>query len=480
MCKHLSIKPIIPMILLATSQVTLAYHTRPFSNSFESVLLCVSLLTYVKFSEKATNKLAFRLGMVFSLGIFTRITFPLYALPIGIALIYQAYKQSDNINQFTAFIFSLTFGFVSFSALNIIVDSVFYGTLSFTVNGQSFKNVSHVFTTLFNPTSLASVRSYGDIVITPINNFLYNSKVENLAQHGLHPRFTHFAVNFPLLFGPLAIFGLLYIPNALSKIAKSPNAHVFYVLLGVLLSGLVGLSIIPHQEARFLCPLLVPLILIYTWRENQYSISVYFWLLWIVFNIVTTYIFGVVHQGGVIPAVGFLQRQTTGLHDCHLVSTGDLACTVGETNIETVEYSEFSTTTNMIFYKTYMPPQHLLTTPKESKSHHVRVLDFSSNLEDAVAEMVNRPGVTLRHTKTTMEVDFAKSSDTEFERTLLVIPGFVPLPKVEGHRYLLMATFGPHLSFDDMDKVMENASADSSLSCYLSHLLRIIIRYTKL
>lgn len=40
------------MLLIATSQVTLAYNTRPFSNSFESVLLCLCLYTYVSYAHK--------------------------------------------------------------------------------------------------------------------------------------------------------------------------------------------------------------------------------------------------------------------------------------------------------------------------------------------------------------------------------------------------------------------------------------------
>lgn len=98
------------MFLVATSQVTLAYYTHPFSNSFESILLCLSLCTYADYAKevKKTNTFvciqvlktvkisstrSFFLGALFSLGVFTRITFPLYAFPIGVAYLYQAYKK---------------------------------------------------------------------------------------------------------------------------------------------------------------------------------------------------------------------------------------------------------------------------------------------------------------------------------------------------------------------------------------------------
>jgi phosphatidylinositol glycan class Z len=94
LCKRIgSTKPMISMILVATSQVTLAYYTRPFSNSFESILLCLSLCTYAEYAHKPSTNLAFLLGTLFSLGVFTRITFAIYAFPIGIAFVYQSYTK---------------------------------------------------------------------------------------------------------------------------------------------------------------------------------------------------------------------------------------------------------------------------------------------------------------------------------------------------------------------------------------------------
>lgn len=48
------------------------------------------------------------------------------------------------------------------------------------------------------------------------------------------------------------------------------------VLLGTIVVPLAGLSSMPHQEARFLTPLLVPLVLTYTWnRDKLYR---FFWV----------------------------------------------------------------------------------------------------------------------------------------------------------------------------------------------------------
>jgi phosphatidylinositol glycan class Z len=107
------------------------------------------------------------------------------------------------------------------------------------------------------------------------------------------------------------------------------NRIIILVNASVLLCGLIGLSIMPHQEARFLCPLLVPLVMIYTWKQDRIPTS--FWTIWILFNIITVYVFGVIHQGGIFPALGFLHRQTSGLSDCHVLNNGDLTCTAGPT-----------------------------------------------------------------------------------------------------------------------------------------------------
>jgi phosphatidylinositol glycan class Z len=129
-------------------------------------------------------------------------------------------------------IFPFTLGLVSFTVFCIVADSIYYNTLTFTVNnGQSFRDVNHVISTLFDPVALASIRSVGDIVITPLNNLLYNLNVDNLAQHGIHPRYTHLIINLPMLYGPLAIAGILYIPTLFVKMSTNDNnnhKHLFY------------------------------------------------------------------------------------------------------------------------------------------------------------------------------------------------------------------------------------------------------------
>ncbi|KAF9111597.1 hypothetical protein BGX27_004687 [Mortierella sp. AM989] len=124
---------------MSTSYVTLAYHTHPFSNTVETAILALSATllghiirehdsstpapylstTNVSSSEvtktlgttvttatelnpsvaivtpKPTRAiLSFGLGVLFSIGIFTRITFVLYGFPLGIMFLYLNIKSS--------------------------------------------------------------------------------------------------------------------------------------------------------------------------------------------------------------------------------------------------------------------------------------------------------------------------------------------------------------------------------------------------
>lgn len=50
---------------------------------------------------------------------------------------------------------------------------------------------------------------------------MYNSDKSNLEQHGLHPLYLHFLVNFPMLFGPLVL-------GAVAAVTKANEQHVVY------------------------------------------------------------------------------------------------------------------------------------------------------------------------------------------------------------------------------------------------------------
>lgn len=63
---------------------------------------------------------------------------------------------------------------------------------------------------------------------TPLNALLYNLNSSNLTAHGIHPRWLHVVVNFPLLFGlPLVGFLLYRLVDFLSSSRQSEETYKF-------------------------------------------------------------------------------------------------------------------------------------------------------------------------------------------------------------------------------------------------------------
>lgn len=142
-------------------------------------------------------------------------------------------------------------------------------------------------------------------MLTPWNNLMYNSDPNNLAIHGLHPRYHHLLINFPIMFGPLCIIFVVLLFNRIKLptnfYTRSPDHSVqafFLASAGSVLFGLTLLSFAPHQEPRFLLPMLVPLSLLCGHYISLPTVR----SVWIVFNIALAVFMGYLHQAGVIPA----------------------------------------------------------------------------------------------------------------------------------------------------------------------------------
>jgi phosphatidylinositol glycan class Z len=136
-------------------------------------------------------------------------------------------------------------------------------------------------------------------VITPLNNILYNSKTSNVAQHGLHLRYSHFLFNLPQLLGPAFVSLLLNLSTRL--LGSLPFLSSF--------SGIAILSVIAHQEARFLIPT-VPLLLAVTPLPGNLFFKRIWIVIWILFNTLYGLSIGSYHQAGIIPAQAFLASYT--------------------------------------------------------------------------------------------------------------------------------------------------------------------------
>lgn len=154
---------------------------------------------------------------------------------------------------------------------------------------------------------------------TPLNSLLYNSQSSNLATHGLHPHYQHLTASLPLLLGPALL--LLFVRP------EKPTSLPFLSAI----SGILLLSCIPHQEARFLLPA-VPLILSSLHLPHSKTLTRYWLAAWIIFNTIFGILIGIYHQGGVVPTQAWLGQQK------------DLAASMSE----------------VIWWRTYSPPIWLL------------------------------------------------------------------------------------------------------------------------
>jgi len=104
----------------------------------------------------------------------------------------------------------------------------------------------------------------------------YNIKSDNLAEHGIHPRATHLLVNLPMLYGPLAALAAYSTLRGLVTWQErsadgvggeragggSPGAEVARVrgvVASCAASGLVWLSLAPHQVCLYIYILFIGL-----------------------------------------------------------------------------------------------------------------------------------------------------------------------------------------------------------------------------
>ncbi|KAM7296241.1 GPI mannosyltransferase 4 [Ixodes scapularis] len=319
--------------LFASSYVAVVYYTRTFNNSVESWLLALLLLS-VGLDLKASGRRgkqeapvlrnSMSVCLLLAVGFFNRPTFVVFALPaISIWLLNDVHLSKEGasvvLGRLANFIPKVSF----FAMLLAATDTVYYHpeVLSFATTDQWLRF---------------------PLVLAPLNFLSYNLNNANLQSHGEHPRWLHFLVNIPLLFNAAGILALWAsfqaIHSKLRPTSTKPNtSHAFPSFLDITLASTVlvstiGLSTLPHQEPRFLVPLLVPVVLL---SQRYFRTSRLLSVAWTAGNLAGLVFFGFLHQGGLVPCLFRLQD--------HLASRG------------------LHQHTTVFFRHTYMPPRHLLT-----------------------------------------------------------------------------------------------------------------------
>lgn len=278
-------------VVFQTSFVCLACLTRTFGNVPEVVIFALLLLVVcraikprfrivfvtprrktpanekIKRSTQLISSLL--IGFLTTLGTFNRPTFPAFAV---VPLIYWALDSfRRNSHDFILTLYRVV--------LPVAASSVITAGLLIVYDTSFYKQ--------------QVPRGW---VITPYNFVTYNTDVSNLSKYGLHSPYMHMFVNLPLAFNILA---LMFYARLVNYRFLFSTHRVYSLMLLSTLTSVILLSFIPHQEFRFLLPLIVPLV--YAFAFNVYT-SNKLLTTWLLCNIVLIYFYSSVHQSGVVKA----------------------------------------------------------------------------------------------------------------------------------------------------------------------------------
>ena len=331
----------IPVLLVASAWPTVVMLNRPFSNSMESYILALLMITVFAMKTEdiahprysLNNVFCWKIGMLCAFGIFTRFTFVFFAIPILLFLLSKMIQISGVRNGiFWKRLGCMAISFACISLVIIQADTLFY----------SLRRHEGTIHSPYDKDLLCLSFDHSSTVVTPFNAFTYNSQTSNLKDHGLHPRWTHAVLNMMMMYGPLTIGTYLLLAANLRSVGRIMTSNllttktieqndVLMVSAAIIVFGLGFLSIAPHQEPRFLLPLLIPLALLGEKPVRRFPATAT--CIWIIFNLIMLIFFGVLHQGGVNKSL----------------------LAIGSTTL----WDQQKQPTAWIYMRTYMPPTFL-------------------------------------------------------------------------------------------------------------------------
>ena len=189
--------------------------------------------------------------------------------------------------------------------------------------------------------------------------------------------------------------------------------------LALYLFPFIPLSLIPHQEARFLLPIVYPLILLTIPKLNEFRYFQRFWFpICLIFNLLLALLYGYLHQGGLLPALDQIHRTVSRTSD-------ELNPELFDRNI-------------LITYHTYMPVDYLVKPMSNFQSKNR--IDFS------IIDLRGAPKAEFNQTIQRLLFD---EHSMDRIRVFALLPGTCRIdfnePTFDLH---LMNQFGSHLDFD--------------------------------
>ena len=273
LCVHWGVDAAAVGTAVSTSWVVSLLLTRPFTNTAETWALLGLLVGATRILRPTTATAPPRplwwggwMGAVLAAGTYARFTFPVFAAPV---LVFTAVRLPRAV-PFRHLAAAAVAGGVSASLLFFVLDASFFGSPG---------------------------------LPPPLRMLLYNVNPTNLARHGLHPHWLHAVVNLPLLFGP-ALFALAWVMRT-QQLHGLPRLAVSIIACAVAV-----LSAAPHQEPRFLAPLVLPVCILvgpvlFSDSDSPLPRGPRRLLAttWLAFNVLAATWFGGLHQAGVIPSV---------------------------------------------------------------------------------------------------------------------------------------------------------------------------------
>ncbi|XP_017473997.1 PREDICTED: GPI mannosyltransferase 4 [Rhagoletis zephyria] len=372
-CRLYSLHYEIRLLALGSSWVILIFGTRTFSNTLE-LALCSLLLALVAECMIKTNTIVYKkevleeryekaksiservkmwrlskalpahnythtllVSSICVAGVFNRPTFLLYGAPT----VFYWMLRGMGTKTITFRDFNLRMLVFCMSALPalsffIVCDSFYYKYL--TVGELQMLRLG-----------------INNFVSTPWNFIKYNLDSKNTADHGLHPKYLHILVNIPLLYNVLGVVTLVTFAHLLIRFFRAeyqglPRAQsIISLMSSAIFVPLLFLSLINHQEARFLLPLLFPIVLLHApklyhglcptypfKKEHPLLRKIYDSVLstrasakplmktWYMCNIGLAVFFGFIHQAGVYPLTqhfeAIMQTKSPAQH-IHLITT---------------------------------------------------------------------------------------------------------------------------------------------------------------
>ncbi|XP_005092851.1 GPI mannosyltransferase 4 [Aplysia californica] len=336
-------------------------------------------------SAGASKLRAYLLGAFITAGFFNRPTFPVFvAVPV---LLWLYSLKANSFRERSIFRLLGPCFFMSVGALVVFCGFVVADTLYF--NPDSVNIVSHSLHGLFDGSisftaMSSSVKDMTSaMIVTPWNFIQYNLRTENLAQHGLHPRYTHIVGNLPLLTGPLyvpiVITSVLSILRCLTR--QSDKNNGFYDslwLTSMMMLPVLALSVFPHQEPRFLIPLLPVLVVLGAKTVSAMApAKLSFFALWAFFNIFLVLVYGYIHQAALVPALSIYQQK------------------LSSSPVTTSQH-------HAIFYKTYPPPRHLLLVKPQNMN--IKIHDLAGAPIDSMVSLVKSTKSECVRSKTKCQI----------------------------------------------------------------------------